>query len=155
MTTTPPLSFCTLDANPQKGQAHMQARYSILRTFLNAGDDFTTLEYTKQDLSDLHIRLDRSKIISHGRPAVERYLQKLHVYKCTADLEAGRTLYEEMTHVDDWWGKDVLAEVLRRKTPRKVFVQANTFLDDEGKVKLKEYEPTLEGMIQSFAERDI
>ncbi|KAA6411032.1 MAG: dipeptidyl-peptidase III [Lasallia pustulata] len=137
------------------GQAHMQARYSILRTFLNAGDDFTTLEYTQKDLSDLHIRLDRSKIISHGRPAVEQYLQKLHVYKCTADLEAGRTLYEEMTHVDDWWGKDVRAEVLRRKTPRKVFVQANTFLDDGGKVQLKEYEPTLEGMIQSFAERDI
>jgi len=86
---------------------------------------------------------------------VERFLQKLHVYKSTADLEAGRGLYEEMTRVDDeWWGGRVRAEVLRRKTPRKVFVQANTVLDGDS-VVLKEYEPTLEGMIRSFAERDV
>jgi hypothetical protein len=32
-------------------------------------------------------------------------------------------------------------------------VQANTVLEGD-KVVLKEYEPTLEGMVQSFAERD-
>ena len=133
----------------------MQARYSILRTFLSASDDFAKLEYSQKDLSDLNIRLDRNKIISHGRPAVEQYLQKLHIYKSTADLEAGRKLYEDMTYVDKWWGKELREEVLRRKTPRKVFVQANTFLGDDGTVTLREYEASLEGMIQSFAERDI
>jgi len=45
--------------------------------------------------------------------------------------------------------------VLQNKQPRKVFVQANTVLDEaSGKVTLKEYEPTLEGMIQSYAERE-
>lgn len=136
------------------GQAHMQARFSILKTFLDAGDDFTTLSYTKDDLSDLTIKVDKSKILSHGRPAVEKYLQKLHIYKCTANQVAGRKLYDEMTNVDDFWGQKVRNEVLRRKTPRKVFVQANT-IEEEGKVTLKEYEPTMEGMIQSFAERDI
>lgn len=138
------------------GQAHMQARFSILRTFLDAGDGFTRLEYRKEDdLGDLTIRLDRSKILSHGRPAVERYLQKLHVYKSTANLEQGKELYEDMTRVDAFWGDKVRKEVLRRKMPRKVFVQANTVEEESGKVGLKEYEPTLEGMIQSFAERDI
>ena len=137
------------------GQIHMQARFAILRTFLDAGDGFVTLDYSREDLSDLTIKLDRSKILTHGRPAVERFLQKLHVYKSTADLEAGKKLYEHMTYVDDeWWGGRVRTEVLRRKTPRKVFVQANTVLEGE-KVVLKEYEPTLEGMIRSFAERDV
>ena len=136
------------------GQAHMQARFSILKTFLDAGDDFTTLSYTEDDLSDLTIKVDRSKILSHGRPAVEKYLQKLHIYKCTANQAEGRKLYDEMTHVDDFWGQKIRNEVLRRKTPRKVFVQANT-IEEDGKVSLKEYEPTMEGMIQSFAERDI
>ncbi len=36
--------------------------------------------------------------------------------------------------------------------PRKVFVQANTFVEN-GTAVLKEYEATAEGMIQSFAER--
>ncbi|KAJ5931357.1 hypothetical protein N7516_005846 [Penicillium verrucosum] len=143
------------DPKTQKwGQAHMQARYSILRTFLDAGDDFVKLSYNKEDLSDLEIRLDRSKILTHGRPAVEKYLQKLHVYKSTADIEAGKGLYDGITSVDSWWGTTVRDVVLKNKVPRKVFVQANTILEGD-QVSLKEYEPTLEGLIQSFAERNV
>ena len=136
------------------GQAHMQARFSILQTFLDAGDNFTKLDYTKEDLSDLTVCVDRTKILSHGRPAVEKYLRELHIYKCTANVEKARSLYEAKTHVDDYWGTKVREAVLKKKTPRKVFVQANTF-EGDGKVTLKEYEPTVEGMIQSFAERGI
>ncbi|KAL8924078.1 MAG: hypothetical protein Q9208_004215 [Pyrenodesmia sp. 3 TL-2023] len=136
------------------GQAHMQARFSILKTFLDAGQGFTVLDYTKDDLSDLTIQLDREKILTVGRQAVEAYLQKLHVFKCTADYEAGKKLYEEMTDVDAWWAEKVRPEVLRRKTPRKVFVQANT-VERNGKVELVEYEATCEGMIKSWAEREV
>ncbi|KAJ5179681.1 hypothetical protein N7492_002891 [Penicillium capsulatum] len=143
------------DPKTQKwGQAHMQARYSILRTFLDAGDDFVKLSYTKEDLSDLEIRLDRSKILTHGRPAVEKYLQKLHVYKSTADVAAGKNLYDGITSVDNWWGTQVREVVLKNKVPRKIFVQANTILEGD-QVHLKEYEPTLEGLIQSFVERQV
>jgi dipeptidyl-peptidase-3 len=137
------------------GQAHMQARYSILRTFLDAGDGFVKLVHTRDDLSDLEIHLDRSKIITHGRPAVEKYLQKLHIYKCTADLEAGKGLYDHITSVDDWWGITVRDAVLRKKIPRKVFVQANTVVGEGNEVVLKEYDATPEGIIQSYAERGV
>ncbi|KAL8736294.1 MAG: hypothetical protein Q9166_000449 [cf. Caloplaca sp. 2 TL-2023] len=136
------------------GQAHMQARFSILKTFLEAGEGFTTLEYTKDDLSDLAVKMDKENILTVGRKAVEGYLQKLHIHKCTADYDAGKKLYDQMTHVDEWWATKVRPEVLRRKTPRKVFVQANTY-EKGGKVELKEYEPTCEGMIQSWSERGV
>lgn len=56
------------DPNSQKwGQAHSQARFSILKCFLNAGGDFCKLEYKEPDLSDLKIKLDRSKILTLGR----------------------------------------------------------------------------------------
>ena len=143
------------DPKTQKwGQAHMQARYSILRTFLDAGDDFVKLSYKKENLSDLKIHLDRSKILTHGRPAVAKYLQKLHVYKSTADVEAGKGLYDDITSVDSWWGTTVREVVLSKKVPRKIFVQANTILEGD-QVTLKEYEPTLEGLIQSYAERNV
>lgn len=139
------------------GQAHSQARFSILRCFLDAGEDFCKLDYKKEDLSDLVIKLDRSKITTVGRKAVEVYLQKLHVYKSTADVAAGTKLYNDMTHVDDeFWGKKIRDEVLRNKQPRKVFVQANTILNEKtGGVALVEYEPSLEGMIKSYAERGV
>lgn len=138
------------------GQAHMQARYSILRTFMDAGENFCELKATKDDLSDLEIYLDRSKILSHGRPAVESYLQKLHVYKSTADFEAGKKLYDDITSVNEWWAEKVRPVVLSKKTPRKVFVQANTVLDENsGDVTLVEYEATVEGMVKSFVDRDV
>jgi dipeptidyl-peptidase-3 len=130
----------------------VQARYSILQTFLSAGKDFAALDYTKDDLSDLTIKIDRSKILSHGRPAVEKYLQKIGIYKATADFEAGSKMYNEVTHVDEFWATKIRPEVIKQKTPRKVFVQANTFLEGED-VVLKEYPATPEGMIQSYAER--
>jgi dipeptidyl-peptidase-3 len=137
------------------GQIHMQARFAILKAFMEAGSKFVEVKATKEDLSDLEIYLERSMILSHGRPAVEKLLQKLHVYKSTADVEAGTKMYDDITHVDEWWGGKVRPVVLDKKTPRKIFVQANTVLEDDGRVTLKEYEPTLEGMIQSYAERNL
>ncbi|KAH9902261.1 peptidase family M49 [Xylariomycetidae sp. FL2044] len=139
------------------GQAHSQARFSILQCFLQAGDDFCKLDYHGDDLAGLTISLDRSKIPTAGRRAVGDYLQKLHVYKSTADVEAGTRFFGDMTNVDpDFWGTKVRAQVLANKQPRKVFVQANTFLDEKtGKVTLKHYDATPEGMIQSWAERRV
>ena len=139
------------------GQAHSQARFSILKCFLESPDQFCKLDYKNDDLSDLTIKLDRSKITTAGRKAVEAYLQKLHIYKSTADFEAGTGLYAKMTEVEpEFWGQKIRNEVLRNKQPRKVFVQANTVLDEaSGKVSLVEYDPSLEGMIKSYAERNI
>ncbi|EME49997.1 hypothetical protein DOTSEDRAFT_68754 [Dothistroma septosporum NZE10] len=142
------------DPNSRKwGQAHMQARFALLQTFLSAGKEFCELQYTKEDLSDLTIFLDRNKIESHGRPAVNKFLQKLQVFKATADLKAGKKLYEGITDVNEWFATKLRPEVVRQAKPRKVFVQANTVVDGDN-VVLKEYEATPEGIIQSFVDRD-
>lgn len=131
----------------------MQARHAILKVFLSAGAEFCSLDYTKPDLSDLTIKIDRRKIISHGKPAVDKFLQKLQVYKATADRKAAIDLYEGVTNVDDFFANKVRPAVLAAAQPRKVFVQANTMLEGD-KVVLKEYPATAEGMIQSYADRD-
>lgn len=62
-----------------------------------------------------------------------------------------------MTTVDpDFWGTKVRNIVLANKQPRKVFVQANTTLDEAtGNVTLKHYEASLAGMIESWADRNL
>jgi len=134
------------------GQAHMQARFSILKCFLTA-PGFVTLDSTESDYSDLTIHLDRSKIATVGVKAVNDYLLKLHVYKSTANVEKGTELYKMMTEVDEHMAK-YREVVMKKKLPRKQFVQANTVLTD-GKVELKEYELTPEGLIKSWVERDV
>lgn len=90
--------------------------------------------------------------------AVGDFLQKLHIYKSTADIENGTAFFGgNMSKVGlEYWGTKVRDVVLANKQPRKVFVQANTFLDEAtGTVTCKQYEPSLEGMIESWAEREV
>jgi dipeptidyl-peptidase III len=99
----------------------------------------------------LIVRVDRFKMISHGKPALGRMLLRLHMYRCTADVQSCRAYYEDLSKVDGEyleWRKVVLVN----KMPRWAFVQANTFLDN-GDVVLKEYEPSTKGVIQSWYER--
>ncbi|KAK9761668.1 hypothetical protein K7432_013265 [Basidiobolus ranarum] len=134
------------------GQAHMMARYAIMRVLLEAGQDFVKIE-PNADNTDVVITLDRSKIMSVGMPAMHAFLQKLQVYKATADFEGGSSLYADMTRVPDEW-KSLRDIVISHKQPRKLFVQVNTVLEGET-VVLKEYPATVEGILQSFVERDI
>lgn len=133
------------------GQAHSRGHFAMLRVLLNAGDNFLTVDHDAK-ANTLTVHIDRSKILTHGKPAIGALLLKLHIYRCTADVVKCREYFEDLTCVDGIfveWRKVVLAN----KKPRQLLVQANTFLNEDGKVVLKEYEPTVAGMIQSWAER--
>ncbi|CAN6667978.1 hypothetical protein TRVA0_040S00254 [Trichomonascus vanleenenianus] len=133
------------------GQAHMQARYSILKCFRDAG--IVEFESSKDDFSDLIIRLDRAKIPTVGKDAVGKYLQRLHIYKSSGDVEEGTKFYNEMTTVTPDMAK-FRPVVLAKKLPRKQFIQANTVIEN-GTVVLKEYDADYSGMIKSFVERQV
>ena len=101
----------------------------------------------------LTVRVDRCKIVTKGKPALGKMLLRLHMYRCTADVQACRCYYEELSKVDSEhleWRKIVFSKC----QPRWLFVQANTYVDGAD-ITLKEYEPTKEGLIQSWAERAI
>ncbi|KAJ3092837.1 hypothetical protein HK100_006834 [Physocladia obscura] len=136
--------------NARWGQAHMQARYGILRTLMNAG----LVHIEETDDENLFVHVDRSKILTHGVPAVKELLVKLQTYKATADSENGIAFYKALTSVPEQWIKyrDI---VIKRKLPRMILVQGNTFLDEKSEVAtFKEYPLTLEGFIESVIERN-
>lgn len=91
-----------------------------------------------------------------ARTAVGEMLQKIHIFKSTADVKAGTKFFGDMTSVGlDYWGSKVRSIVLKNKQPRKVFVQANSYLDEAtGKVTLQHYDASPEGMIASWAARE-
>ncbi|PRP85376.1 dipeptidyl-peptidase III [Planoprotostelium fungivorum] len=130
------------------GQAHMQARFAILNVLLEAGQGLVQLEKTS---NDVRVVLDRSKIKSVGREAIGRFLNVLQAYKSTADAESLVSFYSKYSTPNG----DFLAlrdVVLSQKKPRRVFVQAHTFVEG-GDVKVKEFEPTPQGIVRSYLER--
>uniref|UniRef100_A0A6Q2XKX7 Dipeptidyl peptidase 3 n=1 Tax=Esox lucius TaxID=8010 RepID=A0A6Q2XKX7_ESOLU len=150
------LEFYTPESHSWR-QAHMQARFVILRVLLEAGEGLVTLkECTGKDgRPDALMTLDRSKIHTVGKAAIGRFLCKLQVIKSTADVEGGRALYEGYSAVSDSGSHNFLRlreTVLLRKEARKMFVQANTTVKGDS-VDLVEYEGSAAGLIRSFTER--
>ncbi|XP_041099193.1 dipeptidyl peptidase 3 isoform X2 [Polyodon spathula] len=150
------LEFYTPESQSWR-QAHMQARFVILRVLLEAGEGLVTLRHTTgaDGRPDAIVSLDRSKIRSVGQPAIGRFLCKLQVHKSTADVEGGRALYERYSAVTAAEPENFLKlrdTVLLRKETRKMFVQANTRVKGDA-VELLEYEGSAAGLIRSFTER--
>ncbi|GFR27660.1 dipeptidyl peptidase 3 [Trichonephila clavata] len=140
-------------------QAHSQARYVILQVLLECGQDFVKVE--KIDDPDgtpnLSLTVDRTKILSVGKPAIGKFLGKLQLYRSTADIASAKAMYDKYSAVTSDGENPFLNYrdiVMARKKPRKLFIQANTFLDDSKEsVNLKNYEANVEGMIDSWIER--
>lgn len=124
----------------------------MFRAILEQGDGFMTVKHdTEKDT--LEIAIVRSKIRDQGKRVLEDLALHLHVFRCTADVDACREYYGRLTGVDEkhlLW-RDI---ALRQKPPQRLFVQPNTFLDGD-RVIMKEYDTTCEGMVQSWYERKV
>ena len=124
----------------------------MLRWLLQEGKHCLSIEFNS-DEEKLLVRVDQAAIKTGGKPALEQMLLYLHIYRCTADVQSCQRFYGDLSKVEgeylDWRGI-----VLKKKQSKKVFVQANTFFHD-GEVILKEYAPTAQGIVQSWAERGV
>lgn len=134
------------------GQPHMQARFGIFKCLHRAG--VVTLKYTKEDYDDLEIVVDELKLSTTAVEALNDFLHKLHVFKTTANVKEGIAFYNDITEVTEEYAKFRDA-VLSKKLPRKQLIQANTFLNEDGTVEVREYDESEVGMIQSFADRKV
>jgi len=137
------------------GQAHMQARLGITRWLIK--HDIARLEEIRASdgtLEDLYIRLDRNKVLTEGKNVTGSLLIELQVRKSTADGKGAKEFYTELTNPPPEWEGEIRDLVLKKKLPRKIFVQPNTFLEND-EVILKEYPLTTAGVIESFVERKL
>ncbi|KAH9951241.1 aflatoxin-detoxifizyme [Amylocystis lapponica] len=137
------------------GQAHMQARLGITQFLVKSG--IARLEEVRAadgTLENIYVRVDKAKVLTQGRDVVGKLLVELQVRKSTADGAGARAFYTELTTPLPGWSDEIRDIVLRKKLPRKIFVQPNTFIVD-GEVVLKEYPLTPAGTVQSFIERQI
>ncbi|KAF1738926.1 putative dipeptidyl peptidase 3 [Beauveria bassiana] len=138
--------------NQAWGGPHHQAHFSIFKHLLQDGSGVIRVDHNSSS-SNLTVRVDKSKMQSHGKPALSKYLCCLHIWRCTADVSSCKELYEPLCAVDgdyEVWRKIVCS----KPNPKWKFVQPNTFLNGDS-VEMKVYDESNEGIIQSWAERDI
>jgi dipeptidyl-peptidase-3 len=137
------------------GQAHMQARLGITQHLIKGG--IARLEEIRNSdgvLENLYVRVDRDKVLSHGKEVAGKLLVDLQVRKSTADGAGAREFYTQLTTPFPGWDGEIRDIVLKKKLPRKIFVQPNLIIKD-GEATLKEYPLTPSGAIESFIERNL
>ncbi|KAI0545209.1 dipeptidyl peptidase III [Xylaria curta] len=134
------------------GQAHKRAHWAILKHLLLDGGGVLSVVHDVCS-ERLTVKVDRSKMLSHGKPSLGRLLCRIHIWRCTADVKPCSEYYEEVTSITEdheAWRQ----HVARKPEPRWKFVHANTFLNNK-QVTIKEYASSNEGIIQSWVERNI
>ncbi|OTA61217.1 peptidase M49, dipeptidyl-peptidase III [Hypoxylon sp. EC38] len=127
------------------GQAHNRAHFAILRCLLKHGQGCIKIHHD-MGAKKLRVLVDRSKIL-HGKEALGSMLLRLHIYRCTADVQDCREYYEDLSHVDEE-SLDWRRTVIENKPPPLLNVQANTFIDGETVTSIT-------GIIQSWYERGV
>eukprot|EP00427_Karlodinium_veneficum_P013530 CAMPEP_0169072168 /NCGR_PEP_ID=MMETSP1015-20121227/6048_1 /TAXON_ID=342587 /ORGANISM="Karlodinium micrum, Strain CCMP2283" /LENGTH=610 /DNA_ID=CAMNT_0009131301 /DNA_START=71 /DNA_END=1901 /DNA_ORIENTATION=- len=82
-------------------QAHMNARYVILRVLLEAGEGLVTLKRKTgaNGSPDIEVLLDRNLISTVGKNAIGKFLLKLQVYKSLGDFAAGSKMFGSYSEV--------------------------------------------------------
>ena len=136
-------------------QAHMHARYVILRVLLEAGGGLVELRTSTADdgAADVTVLLDRAKVPTVGRAAIGKFLLALQTHKSLGDQPAGAAMFEAYSAVPP----EMLAlreVVMGRKEPRKLLVQPAMRRDGEsGEVTLSNFDETFAGMVDSFVAR--
>lgn len=130
-----------------------QANFAILKHLLQDAGGALRVEYDAE-AATVHVHVDRSKILSHGKPSLGRMLCKIHVWRSIADVDSLTAFYDPLSAVDGeyekWWNV-----VVSNPEPRWRFVQPNTVLDNQGNVQVRLYEASNQGIIQSFSEREL
>lgn len=137
------------------GQAHMQARLGITQHLIRSG--IARLEEVRDangKVQNLYVRVDRDLVLTKGREVAGKLLIELQVRKSTADGPGAREYYTRLTQPISGWEEEIRDLVLKKKQPRKIFVQPNTFIVN-GEVELKEYPLTCAGVIESFIDRKL
>ena len=133
------------------GQAHARARFAIFQVFLRAPNSI--LHIDNDQSSNLRITIDRDRILTDGRKAIEAHLSRLGVYKATADFVNGAKYFKELTQVDSRF-KAIRNIVLDLRKPRRQLVQPVTRLRSDGNdVELQEFEGSVTGAIEAFVAR--
>ncbi|CAN9409337.1 unnamed protein product [Alternaria alternata] len=132
-------------------QAHSQGYFAIFKHLLQDGEGVVTVDFDGK--ASLVVKVDRSKIMSSGKPALGDMMNRLHIWRCIADTQSCQEYYGALTTVDGKY-KEWREVVCLLPEARWKFVQANTFLVGD-KVTVKEYDESDRGIIQSWAERDV
>lgn len=100
------------------------------------------------------VKLDRTWAYMTGMYALYALAFDVHIWICMGAVKNLQETYDSLTTVLGYTER-LRQIVCEWPNPQWKLVQPNTFLTDDGDVELRTYEVSNEGIIQSWAERNV
>ena len=136
------------------GHPYIQAIYIITKYIFETqqeGEEIIKINFDDNN-NTFKLKINKEAILIYGKELLSKLMIKIHIWKCTGDVENARKCIDKYSEVDEKFLK-IKNIVENNNSTISLFLFHNLIMDEDGNVKYKEYKDNLTGIIQSNIDR--
>ena len=140
--------------NKTWGHPYIQSVYMLIKYIFEAqqeGEEIIKINVDENN-DTMKIQINKYAILIYGKQLLSKIMVKIHIWKCTGDVENASKFINNYSEIDDRFLK--IRKIISNKSRTlSLFLFHNLIMDENGTVNYKEYKDSLEGIIESNIDR--
>ena len=140
--------------NKTWGHPYIQSVYMLIKYIFEAqqeGEEIIKINVDENN-DTMKIQINKYAILIYGKQLLSKIMVKIHIWKCTGDVENASKFINNYSEFDDRFLK--IKKIISNKSRTlSLFLFHNLIMDENGTVNYKEYKDSLEGIIESNIDR--
>jgi dipeptidyl-peptidase-3 len=143
------------EVNKTCGYPYTQAVWIFMNYILESqqeGEEEIIKINIDEEKEKFKIQLNKEALLIYGKELISKLMIKIHIWKCTGDVESAVECINHYSEVNEKYLK-IKKYVENSKQTTRLFLFHNLIREEDGTVIFKEYEESLEGIIESNLDR--
>ena len=142
------------EKNKNWGHPYIQASWILTKYILEnqkEGEEIIKIDLTELEKDSFKIQLNKEMILCSSNEILSKFLLKIHIWKCTGDVESATECINHYSEIDDNFLK--IKKIIEKKDEHSLLYLYHNLIEQEGTISYKEYQENLEGIIESNLDR--
>lgn len=142
------------EKNKTWGHPYIQAVFMLIKYIFETQQEGEEIIKINLDESNdtFKIQINKYAILIYGKQLLSKIMIKIHIWKCTGDVENASKFIDKYSEFDDRFLK-IKKIIEKNNSTISLFLFHNLIMDENGNVNYKEYKDSLEGIIESNVDR--
>ena len=142
------------EKNKTWGHPYIQAVFMLIKYIFETQQEGEEIIKINLDESNdtFKIQINKYAILIYGKQLLSKIMIKIHIWKCTGDVENASKFIDKYSEFDDRFLK-IKKIIEKNNSTISLFLFHNLIMDEDGNVNYKEYKDSLEGIIESNVDR--
>ena len=136
------------------GHPYIQAVYMLTKYIFEVqqeGEEIIKINLDENN-DTFKIQINKYAILIYGKELLSKIMIKIHIWKCTGDVENASNFINNYSQLDEKFLK-IKKIVEKNNTTVTLFLFHNLIKDEDGNISYKEYKENLLGIIESNLDR--